>query len=275
MIEAAVRGPHIRKYWDAAGGRLVYFGEPATEEFWDRHWSRFGPRDYGPTIPRRSLVVRETSRYLAPGSLVLEGGCGPAVNSWYLHRLGYRTLAIDYAPMTVIRVARRAPEVRPSLGDVRQLALPTGALDGYWSLGVIEHFYDGYDAVLDEMHRVLRSDGMLFLTFPCMSRLRRLKRRLGAYPPWPASGHDLDRFYQFALAGETVVGDLRQLGFRPIRRVPFLGVTGLCEELGSPGRLLDAWLSGGSRTRRWARAAADAAVRRFSNHCLLLVMRKS
>ena len=32
-------------------------------------------------------------------------------------------------------------------------------------LGVIEHFYDGYEDVLDEIYRVIKDRGYLFLVF--------------------------------------------------------------------------------------------------------------
>ena len=66
---------------------------------------------------------------------------------------------------------RHRPELHPVLGDVRNLPLEDDSVDGYWSLGVIEHLYDGYGDIFREMYRVIRRDGYLFLTFSHMERL--------------------------------------------------------------------------------------------------------
>ena len=43
----------------------------------------------------------------------------------------------------------------------------------------IEHFIDGYDAILSEMYRVIKEGGYLFLTVPSMSIIRKVKAALG------------------------------------------------------------------------------------------------
>ncbi len=271
----AERRALFEKHFDAESRRLVYVGAAADADFWDERWSDGEPVRYGKTVPRRSLVVRETTRLLEPGSLIVEGGCGLAVDSWHLHQLGYRAVALDYAQRTLARVVRSAPEVRPLAGDVGRLPFATGAVDGYWSLGVIEHFYDGYSAIRDEMRRVIRPGGYLFLTFPVMSRLRRSKSRLGLYPAWAPSAGQRERFYQFALVADRVQRDFTSCGFELERARPFLGVSGLCEELGAGGRWLNRRLGGRSRPVRWARAGLDALTRPFSNHVQLLVLHRS
>lgn len=270
---AMERSRYKRRY-DPAGERLVYVGEAAGADFWDRHWLGSADVRYSAEPPRRSLVVRETRRFLPAGRLVLEGGCGLAVNSWNLHRLGYHTLALDYAQRTLHHIARRVPEVRPLAGDVHRLPLSTASIDGYWSLGVVEHFYDGYSSIRDEMARVVRPGGYLFLTFPAMSWLRRAKARLGLYPRWRPERGETDRFYQFALAARLVTADFESHGFRLVRATGDLGVTGLCEELGGLGRLLNRALSGRGRAARLTRAAVNAVVRPFAYHLRLLVLQR-
>ena len=270
----AARRARYRRYYDAAGHCLVYVGEAAEAEFWDRLWLEDGEARYLATPPKRSLVVRETTRFLPAGSLVLEGGCGLAANSWYLHRLGYRTLALDYAQKTLCLVGRNVPEVRPLAGDVRGLPLPTASVDGYWSLGVIEHFYDGYSSIRDEMARVVRPGGYLFLTFPAMCWLRRLKASLGCYPRWRPGDRELERFYQFALSARQVAADFESHGFRRVREVSHLGVTGLSEELGAAGRGLDRALAGPGRVARWSRAIVNKAFVPLTHHVRLLVLHR-
>ncbi len=271
----AERRAGFRKYFDRRGKRLVYVGASADAEFWDDRWSDLGAVVYGETPNRRSLVVRETTRWLDSGSVVLEGGCGLAVDSWHLHLLGYRTLALDYAQRTLARVVAEVPQVGPLAGDVTRLPLPTASVDGYWSLGVIEHFFDGYQGIRDEMVRVIRPGGFLFLTFPVFSGLRRLKAALGLYPRWQSSDELLARFYQFALSSGDVTRDFEGVGFELVHAAPALGVSGMCEELGAVGRWLNRRLSAKARPVRLVRAALDFVLRRFSGHIRLLVLKRS
>jgi SAM-dependent methyltransferase len=249
-------------------------GATADADFWDRCWAEARLPDYVADVPARSLVVRETVRALERGSLILEGGCGLAANSWHLFRLGYRTLALDYAQATLRVVSNNVPEVRPLAGDVGRLPLPDSSVDGYWSLGVIEHFYGGYDSILDEMTRVVRPGGYLFLTFPAMSPLRRTKAAVGLYPHWSSEPAELDRFYQFALSHEEIAADFEKHGFRLERQRAYLGVSGLCEESGRVGRYLERALAGRGRLRRIARAVLDTAIRGLTYHVRLLVLRR-
>ena len=264
----------FRRYLDRDAGRLVYVGATADPDFWDRRWTESGPAAYSGPISPRGLVVRETTRFLPPGSLVLEGGCGLALSSWRLRRLGYRTLALDYAQKTVQRVRAGAPEVRPLAGDVGRLPLPAASVDGYWSLGVIEHFYDGYAAIRDEMRRVVRPGGYLFLTFPAMSWLRRAKAGAGLYERWAGEPERREAFYQFALSGPAVAADFSRHGFELVRRSGALGVSGLCEELGVGGRWLGARLAGDNRPVRLARALLDLVARPVAAHMCVLVLHR-
>jgi SAM-dependent methyltransferase len=263
----------LRRY-DPRGKRLVYVTEPATPEFWDAQWSSSPKRSLYGRIPPRSLVMRQTPRFVPRGGLVLEGGCGLAQNSWHLHSAGYRTLALDTAPRTLFEIGRQIPEVRPLRGDVRFLPLPDESLDAYWSIGVIEHWYHGYGEARNEMARVLRPGGHLFLTFPYMSPLRKLRARLGAYPVWSEKTGELGSFYQFALDGSKVAKDFAAAGFRLVARRPFLGVSGLEEELPPRwARLLKA-TQGAGRFARGLRALLALVLGPWTSHCVLLVLQK-
>ena len=82
---------------------------------------------------------------------------------------------------------------------MRALPFEDNSFDGIWSLGIIEHFLDGYDAIAREMQRVLREGGYLFLTFPAMTKIRDWKALRGEYTPWEAVDQEPEGFYQFSL----------------------------------------------------------------------------
>lgn len=262
------------RYYDARGGRLVYLSQRASPDFWDSQWSASARKHLYDRLPRRSLVVNQTQRCVGRGELVLEGGCGLAQNAWHLHRSGYRTIALDNVPRTLSEVQRRVPQVRPVRGDVRALPLPDVSIDAYWSIGVIEHWYSGFDEAMSEMARVLKVGGHLFLTFPYMNRLRKLKARLGSYPLWEPDRDQLDAFYQFALDHRVVTRQFEGAGFQLVAKKPFLAVTGLEEEMPRrPAR----WLQRTRGSRHLAKAFRTfvaIALRPWTSHCILLVLRK-
>jgi SAM-dependent methyltransferase len=198
------------KYHDAEQGRLIQVGRKASAEFWDDAWSRNELASYDPqaVLP----FVDLTKHFLPSGSRILEGGCGAGGKVAALAAAGYRMVGVDYAAETVSRLNDACPDFDIRVGDVFHLDFPDGQFDGYWSFGVIEHFWDGYHQIVREAQRVLRDQGYLFLTFPCMSPLRQLKADLGFYKPWRGVVEP-EGFYQFILSEQEVVQVLRSCGF--------------------------------------------------------------
>ena len=115
-------------------------------------------------------------------------------------------------------------------GDVRKLQFENASFDGYWSLGVIEHFYDGYESILEEMSRILRPGGYIFCTFPAMNEYRKKRARKGVYQPWQQDDEVVKDFYQFALDPEKVETDFRRSGFRLVETQGIGTLTGWGEE---------------------------------------------
>ena len=263
------------RYYDRVGNRLVYIESIPDERFWDSHWSCENrvPR-YGSRVSRFNLVVNQTKKYLPQHSVILEGGAGLALNSWYLHLAGYRVIALDFAPKTVALVRKTIPEVNPVLGDVRKIPLKDGGVDGYWSLGVIEHFCEGFEPLREEMWRVLKKDGFLFVTFPHMSILRRIKAVSRIYPKWGGEQYLLERFYQFAFDERIIVDDFQRRGFVFVKRKTLDGLKGLKDELVIGKRYLQRIYDGKRQTARVLKKAMDVCLRCFSSHSVLLVFRK-
>ena len=113
-------------------------------------------------------------------------------------------------------------------GDVRKLEIKTESIDAYWSLGVIEHFFDGYKQIANESSRVLKNKGYLFITFPSMNFLRKTKAKLGLYPIY--DNQDKENFYQFALEPHQVIADFKKLGFNLVSKKRNNGLKGLKDE---------------------------------------------
>lgn len=103
---------------------------------------------------------------------VVEAGCG--VGSWvlYLQQEGFHdVIGVDnYVPALkqLEALGGRALE-----GDVRNLPFDNNSVDVCLSLGVVEHFPEGPDALLREMERILVPGGYMFVTVPYYNVVRR------------------------------------------------------------------------------------------------------
>jgi len=216
----------MKVYYQKSKKRLVYIGSSATPDYWDDQWNE-DLKSLVNLYKDNSFVSELTRKYIKNGGVVVEGGCGRANHVYSLAKNGYRAIGIDYAKKTVDYVNKVAPNLDVRLGDVRQLDLESDSVDGYWSIGVIEHFYDGYKDISEEMFRVLKSGGFLFITIPSMSKLRKLKAKLGMYDCYENSS---DGFYQFALDPDKVIKDFLCYDFKLISKNQRNGFKGLKDE---------------------------------------------
>ena len=96
--------------------------------------------------------------------------------------------------------------------DLRALAVVTGGIAAYLSLGVVEHDPDGPDAILREAARVVPSGGALLLSVPYWNGVRRLAApylRRQARHTREAGG----QFYQYAFTRRELGRRLVAHGF--------------------------------------------------------------
>jgi SAM-dependent methyltransferase len=254
---------------------LAWFHRPATPDFWDGHWRIDDLRRYLLASTDDGLFIPTVRRHLPPGSTVLDGGCGRGQLVHALQVNRYRAVGIDFAGRTVQAIHQAMPELDVRVGDVRALPLADGSLDGYLSVGVIEHFWGGYGPILAEIQRTLRPGGFLFVSFPHLSPLRRWKVNLRAYPTGTKAQYEdcQNAFYQFGLRAGQVQRDLERLSFRLVERRTYDGIKGFKDEV----TWLKPWLQpiyDGKRGHR-LRRHLDRWLKHFASHCVLLVMRKT
>ena len=205
------RRMHTR-YFDKSMNRLVYVGEQATEKFWDAQWSLLMEATFK-SPPNNRFITSVTRRYLLPGAKVLEGGCGMGDKVNSLDKAGFDAYGVDFAPEVVKKIKEGWPHLKVECSDVRNLPFDNDFFDGYWSFGVIEHFFDGYDDILSEIKRVIRKNGHLFLTFPMLNMLRERKANRNRYPLFDEDSIGTSHFYQFALDPDSVIDRLERRGF--------------------------------------------------------------
>ena len=257
-------------YWPNAN-RLIYLDEKATPEFWDHRWQTEGKP--GP-VSHRDEVVTVTAKYLPPGSRILEGGCGRANKVKAMAMAGYRATGVDFAEDSVKQAKLNYPDLDIRQGDVRALEFPDGHFDGYWSIGVIEHFWEGYGNILSEAARVLRPSGFLFLTAPWLSPYRVRKVGSGGYTVAEFQTEP-ESFYQFALGRAEVALQIANHGFELIGWQGHASEISMMEDMVAFKRPIG-WLFGsrGSILKRVLRKAVASVMYPYCGHSFLAVARR-
>ena len=219
----------MKRYYDSKNNRLVYYGYKADPIYWDAHWKM---DNFSETIKKKnnSFIVKTTKAYLSGNARIIDGGCGSGDKVCALHKHGFEAYGVDFAEKTVGMIHTYLPEINVSLGDVRQLDFPDLYFDGYWSLGVIEHFFDGYEHIIREIYRVLRPGGFLFLTVPEMSKYRKFLAKKGKFLDESDVQLNHELFYQFAYSPEHIKKTITKSGFELIRYTPIEGVKGFKDD---------------------------------------------
>ncbi len=108
---------------------------------------------------------------IAPGMRVLDAGCGFGRNLVHLLRVGYEVYGLDANRDAVEHVRQMAADLQPGLpksnfhvGLLEEMPFPDAFVDVVLCNSVL-HFSQGeaqFRAILAELWRVLRPDGMLF-----------------------------------------------------------------------------------------------------------------
>jgi ubiquinone/menaquinone biosynthesis C-methylase UbiE len=96
-----------------------------------------------------------------------------------LRARGFDCYGLDYADKIIGILNKKFPEVPFSCGDIRMLPYYEESFDAYISLGLIEHFVNGQDQILQVAARVVKSGGYIFLQVPYLNPFRKLKIKLG------------------------------------------------------------------------------------------------
>ena len=129
---------------------------------------------------RKLLRLIGTER---PGRL-LDVGCAGGEFAQTVAGLGWRVEGVEAEPELVRAAERRGIAVRASDLDREALPWEAATFDAVVAGEVIEHLVDT-DHFLAEVARILRPDGVLFITTPNLASFEnRVRLLLGRYPMW-------------------------------------------------------------------------------------------
>ncbi len=275
------------KYYEAEKKRLVCFKKKEVDKnFWDFHWNtssqRFKITNY--EFSPKSLVCKITKLFLKPNNgPIIEGGCGLGVNVFSLAKLGYNVIGIDNAKLTIENIKNAYPQLNIDYGDVRKLPFQSNFFSGYWSLGVIEHFFKGYSQIILEIKRVLKPKGYLFLTVPYMSPFRKLKSKLHLYKIIQIKIYEKNNkpknFYQYILEKQIIIKNFELNGFALKFETTEGGIKGFKDEIFFLKFFLKRFFELLYHTYkptiiRKLKRIIDRAMKKFAAHMIVLVFQK-
>ena len=261
-------------FYDDINNRLVCLKQETDNVFWDNHWQTHNLQSIIKAPPRNRFIVKTTRKYLQNGSKILEAGCGMGDKVYSLQKAGFDAYGVDTAQNTVKEILRLRPQMKIKIANVQKLPFDDGYFDGCWSLGVIEHFLHGYDPVFQEMKRIIRSNGYLFLTFPQISFLRRIKIRKNKYLDFEPTDVDLSKFYQFVFDSETVKNDLNGYGFTLVEEREQSGLKGLKDETMFLRPLLQKIYGGSSVISKGLHKGLNIILSKWTGHIKFMIFQK-
>ncbi len=207
-----------------------------TPDYWEENWesSRFEESvKFCRIDPLRPLF----EKYSRAGSLMLEGGCGMGHYLAYYSLFGRRVIGLDFAQQTLKNLHKRQSHLDLCAGDVSRLPFADETFDLYYSGGVVEHFEGGAEKSLREARRVLKKDGILLISVPYYSPLRRILSPLKKKEWRKITKPELDngnifadkKFFQYAYQPKEFEKMLAEANLKVIEKQGFAVIWGLYE----------------------------------------------
>lgn len=252
--------------------KLAFFGPAPDADYWSNHWQSDHLEKHVRSGATESFFVPTIRKWIPDqtGKRIIDGGCGRGQFVFALKNLGYESFGIDFAEPALQATHRLFPDLSMTAGDVFSLPYKGDAFDGYLSVGVIEHFFEGYEEILVEISRVVKPGGFLFISFPCVSLLRRAKVLLNIYPNQKTSSDDA--FYQYALDEKDVIDDIMNFEFALKSKTHFDGIKGFKDEVSLFRRSLQKLYD--TDNHPVIKMILDRIFRLFAPHCTMLIFQK-
>ena len=154
-----------------------YFDFEPESHLWDGMWTTRTIEQELEACDIETTARDSFQAYIPRGGRVIDGGCGFGKWVIYLKRRGYNILGIDNNEIAIAKLKDFDGSLQVELGDILDVHYPDSSFDAYISMGVIEHFEDGPLPALKEAYRVLKPNGLIFVSVPTVNTIRKLIRR--------------------------------------------------------------------------------------------------
>lgn len=187
--------------------------KPATITFWEHRWKKFNIKKLHNNSKGAEFYVKLTKKFVPKNKLIIEGGCGLGHIVAALKRANYKVTGFDFSKTTIKKILEVNPDLDVRFGNVKKLPLPDKSVGGYWSLGVIEHFYNGINSAIKEIDRVVEEDGFIFISFPSICPFRRIKIKFNLYKITETKNKPKN-FYQYIFDKKTILNKFLNHGYK-------------------------------------------------------------
>lgn len=154
-----------------------YFDDRPQIELWDNMWTARTIEQELEACDLETPARDAFLSYIPKGGRIIDGGCGFGKWVIYLKKLGYDIIGIDNNEQAISKLKDYDRSLHVELGDILHINYPNSSFDAYISMGVVEHFEDGPLPALREAHRVLKPNGLIFVSVPTVNIMRTFVRR--------------------------------------------------------------------------------------------------
>lgn len=138
---------------------------------WDPAWEQiFRVQDWGRYPPEElvAIISRSFGQVVDRGAVkLLEIGCGPGANVWFMSREGYSVCGVDGSQTAIAkakaRLASEGLDADLRVGDMAELPFQEKMFDAVVDIGSIQHnLWVDQKRIVEEAWRVLAPGGMCF-----------------------------------------------------------------------------------------------------------------
>jgi len=111
-------------------------------------------------------LIEKWTDHLPKGALILDLGCGPAQDSRYLRKEGFRPVALDGVWPFLLHARRRARRLPLVMADMESLPFRSEVFDAIWAAASLIHLpKNKLYAVLIALQELTKSGGKFGATF--------------------------------------------------------------------------------------------------------------